>query len=632
MVPLLATYRRRAGREFVPPLGGYPGALRAGAGGARQRVLIGIAIVLALLLCAAARAPFIEADAPSWEVFAYQPLDEAYYTLGALRAHLADAETEEALRHVPEDGSAMRPLQNALSRVALAVFDHTLIGLRLPALLCALLSLLLFLGCASYVLRDAAVPRRSVDMSLVSVFGLACAIIYLFEPGLVWLGVANEPTGIRVAGAAAVLWLFLRCRENCTPRDQLLCGVAAGVAVFLVYPSNLFTLLFLLVVLPVPGVGAAALRDLFRSRALCLLGFAAVAAPVLAHRAVLESQGVLSVPVSTFADRVMLDNVLYNVAVFDAASAFRLNPLLMAATVAVVIIGTLSVLLQRARAPAAIATLFVWSFVLQSLYLSDYAARKLNFAVPFLLLAAFAHTADWLGGRAAAIEEGLRARAAAMALLLAGLTFAVLTSQPYSSSMLTHAQAHAWWFAACAVCAAIAAFTTAVLARVAAATLCIVMMASASTALRNYGELLDARSHYHRDAMEQLAAMLPPRAYVLGWGGYSLAFARGSQRPVGNMYVWAHHPRGAELLRQTVAALARTGEPVYWVGELPGSDPVYPVPGDWEQAGTLPNPLHATFAARHPAPMEVYRLRGWSRAPRCGREAGADCDENLPKP
>ena len=556
-------------------------------------------LFLLLAAFAAPRVMMLDADMPAWTDYNYQPLDEVFYSLRAVRAWFETDGTSAALSALPREADTMLWLQNASTAASMALSGNTLAGLRLPALAWSLLTLLLLLDIARHAMREAGVARLRAAVAAVA--GVACLAVSALEPSLILLGVVNETTGLRTLGAAFALWLALRASDAPLRRGWLLaCGAAAGASVFLIYPSNLFVLLFVALALPVPAeTHRQWLRLALVSRLWMLAGFAAVGGLIGLHKLWLLREGAVTMPLGDYLDRVHIVDVLYNVAVLDLAGAWRHNAALLVASVTAMAFAWIEILRGRASRVTFLAGLLVGSFALQCLFLNDYPTRKLNVIVPFIVLLTFS---SLLPGTTVPDERWHR-RGAVLALALVAAV-AIGFAAPYESAFLEHATPWRGWI----LLLVLALLGSQSLGRYAGAgpmLFAAVLCTAAWTSALNGSALLAGRTYHYRNGMAQLAAMLPADAYVAGWGSYALAFGGGRFEPFGNMYFWSSHPRGRELRDRAFDALASTGRPLYWVGDDPATEAL---PGAWERVGSLqPSPLEATFEPIRRNALDVHR-------------------------
>ena len=188
----------------------------------------------------------LDADVPfGWKLARYQHFDEIFYSMPALHLfHYGTWDVEKLGFKFIEAGITIAiPVWNLLTFIFLETFQNALIAVRFPAVLAGLGIYFLYLSLLSRLnnLFEKYGNFSSVLHILFAVYPLVDPIFYLSNT-------TNEATIYRLLFASWLFYIFVNS-DTISKKKAFWIGVLAAFSVFFVYLYNLFLPLFAFLVL-----------------------------------------------------------------------------------------------------------------------------------------------------------------------------------------------------------------------------------------------------------------------------------------------------------------------------------------------------------------------------------------------
>lgn len=181
---------------------------------------------MVLVLCVM-RFVFLDQDAPSYMVGGICQEDEAYYVTGAIERYNIDQNLFiEGTSQT--DGEVLMLATVPLTYLSFKIFGDTYYGLRIPAVMLSLLSLLLLL----LVYR-----KNKGALAPIALFGFTLLLFFDFYFAL--FSRFQTPQIYSIFGISLLLWVLYRPDFE-KPKYALLAGIISVLIVLLIYPYNAF--------------------------------------------------------------------------------------------------------------------------------------------------------------------------------------------------------------------------------------------------------------------------------------------------------------------------------------------------------------------------------------------------------
>jgi len=315
----------------------------------------------------------LSSDIPfGWEIAQYQHFDEVFYSMMAVNhfhyghydvspfgCHLIDVEAFISL-----------PVWNYFTLWLLDVIENPLIAIRLPAVIAGTVVYVVYLMLISRI-----VAHCGKFLCKETLFLLGFAVIPIVDPAFFLASSVNEPTVYRLTVAALIILLLMVFDKENSYAALLLGGLSAFSVVF-VYLYNAFIPFFVLVSLLWMGWRRSLIWFFVGLVGVLLVYFIAfewlLDIPLLKSFAMLSSSGVRSVmslaPIDVFS----------RVALSFSTNFFAFSPYLLALFVSGVAFVMVSGWVGDSYSVklASLSIIYIASFLLQSVFISDFVPRK----------------------------------------------------------------------------------------------------------------------------------------------------------------------------------------------------------------------------------------------------------------
>lgn len=359
------------------------------------------------------RLSHIDSDAPPWDLALYQPVDEFWYTFTGLNLYQFGSLIHSPVPGMPGEGSALHLFLSLATAPSLFVFGNNYFGLRLPAVVFGLITLLTFLSLAWRVAHTERIGRVAAWIAAAYLVADFC---FLVSNRIV------EPSVVNTAAMMAVLLLASRetsAEASGFTRRAVTLGVACGLSVLWVYVYTAFVML---------AVGLAILAVSARGGlAVCarngMAYVAGIAASVLASEIILRLSFGLSVADvaadivgigNSVGERLPMHDTLFNLASalwsnvsvagkqYFTHNIFRFSPGLLYAFLASLPIFAVVAWRKRSLFLLTVSFLLVARYLQNVVLPHDWFQKKMVMLLPLVLivvLVALAHRekVEWLG-------------------------------------------------------------------------------------------------------------------------------------------------------------------------------------------------------------------------------------------
>jgi 4-amino-4-deoxy-L-arabinose transferase-like glycosyltransferase len=330
-----------------------------------------LVLLVLLVLYVFSRLLFLDADIPVWSVSHYSPIDELYYTETAFNwvegVYAPNGQYEVSYFNLA---------QQLLTSLSLSLFGDNYYGLRLPSVL------------AGWIVVS------SLYLITLKRFGFASALCFslllISEVSFLLATRVAEPTIFRLAAISILLLAYSLEAEHKSQRATLFLGVLTGVAWCFIYPTNAFVVLagFLLVFLSNE-------KNIKYSLIYCLgILISIIIYAVVLYAFDFDIQKNLSI-LHLFTARVAgtSQNGFWlmgwgrNLLSIRYANFLVMNPFFSYLLVGFICIFIYfrKQLIQTLKIEDKIILVFLLSFLIQTMFISDYPQRKLLILLPFLL-------------------------------------------------------------------------------------------------------------------------------------------------------------------------------------------------------------------------------------------------------
>ncbi len=332
----------------------------------------------------------LESDLPPYSMIQYQPIDEAYYTIGGLNLYkkgvydyrMFSGQIRSDVLHL---GAFFA---NLSCFITLKIFGNNYFGLRMmPVLLSGLIFWLLAMVLTGFQ-ADHQTLKKDQDGQL-ALFVLFLVLPF-FDFSFLLSGRVFEPTVFRMAAFWIVFYFAFRFLKTGWATG-LLFGLLSGSAVFWVYPTNAFILLGGFVILlhqkNIKGL-AGYLLGIGGAFLIFVLLYGILMKSTLSHDAAYNF--------FTYSNRVSsgpaaIIEYVKNIWYIFYGNFFRFNTPWLILAMFSIPVYVIFVIRHHQTLDHRDRTTFCYAaaFLLQTVFINDYPRRKMIFLLPLLLIIAY---------------------------------------------------------------------------------------------------------------------------------------------------------------------------------------------------------------------------------------------------
>ena len=337
---------------------------------------LGITIALLIML---SKFFILDIDIPKFEIAFYSPFDELFYVRYAYNQFFYNE-----LFFDSSPSILLRPvITNLASYIGLIFFGDTYQGLRFGSLLLGVISLLLFWKI---------LLKTTQNIKLIVILPMFLAINFNFSLA----NIVVEPTMARTAMMLLSLWILIRTNQlkDITLKHSFIVGFTICLLFLITYPTNFFilpaSLLSFGVILYKRKPENEELTTIIKPLTIFVIGYFLAFITVLSiHQFIGGDIFETASRSGNYSARVsfQLSQLINNFIGIANANFIRFNSLLSIIFLISVSIFAYSLKNKKIpNIPAATFGIFLFLFILQTVFINDYAQRKLVILLPLILL------------------------------------------------------------------------------------------------------------------------------------------------------------------------------------------------------------------------------------------------------